>query len=776
MASGYDQKPVPRVLMLGKGWFPDQLGGLDRVFRDLFESQDPDVTQGLVIGPAAGRPPRMHAVSRHEAPLWHRLACYWRVANRLARQSDVIDAHFALYAAALTVAGEARRRPWVVHFHGPWAAETVVQGDESRWRYVVRRTIERRVYTRAERILVLTSAFRQELISRYRVQPWKVEVVPPGVDLDRFSPGDRCAARAALAVNADAFLAVCARRLVPRMGIEHLLDAWNNALERGLPEDAYLLIAGDGPIRGQLETRIDELGLSSSVQLLGRISDEELIPLYRAADVNVVPTIEQEGFGLIVLEAAACGTPSIVTSVGGLPEAVAPLDRSLIVPPRNAGALADRILEAQRGSLPDRGRTRVYAERFSWPAMAGRREAIYRQVVNQEPDHRLRVVYLDHVAKLSGGELALHRLLPHLHEVNAHVILFEDGPLAGRLRESGVSVEIVPLDNRVGDMRKEEVIPGGASPRSAWAIAVHVVKLTRRLRQLDPDLVHTNSLKAGVIGSLAARLARIPVVWHLRDRLAEDYLPTPTVAVTRWWIRRFATRVIANSSHTADTLSVGWLARLRVLITVVPEVSIIPTAITSFKAVSREERHEFTAGMVGRLALWKGQDIFLRAFASAFPDGTERAVIVGSAMFGEDVFAAGLPVLAEELGIADRVEWRGFVEDIPRELARFDVLVHASRVAEPFGQVVLEAFAAGIAIVAADDGGPQEIIRNEHDGLLCPPGDVASFAAALTRLREDGNFRTRIAAAGHERSKEFSPSAVVPRVMEVYRAAVDSRE
>jgi glycosyltransferase involved in cell wall biosynthesis len=747
------------------------------VFRDLFESQDPDVTQGLVIGPAAGRPPRMHAVSRHEAPLWHRLACYWRVANRLARQSDVIDAHFALYAAALTVAGEARRRPWVVHFHGPWAAETVVQGDESRWRYVVRRTIERRVYTRAERILVLTSAFRQELISRYRVQPWKVEVVPPGVDLDRFSPGDRRAARAALAVNADAFLVVCTRRLVPRMGIEHLLEAWNGALDRGFPEDARLLIAGEGPLREQLTTRIDELGLSPSVELLGRISDEDLVALYRGADVNVVPTIEQEGFGLIVLEAAACGTPSIVTSVGGLPEAVGPLDRSLIVPPRNAGALAERIIEAQRGALPKRDATRAYAEQFSWPEMAARREMIYREVADgAKRDARLRVVYLDHVAKLSGGELALHRLLPHLHEVNAHVILFEDGPLAGRLRESGISVEIVPLDNRVGDMRKEEVIPGGASPRSAWAIAVHVVKLTRRLRQLDPDLVHTNSLKAGVIGSLAARLARIPVVWHLRDRLAEDYLPAPTVAATRWWIRRFATRVIANSSHTADTLSGGRSARLRVFTTVVPEVVIVPTAITSFKAMPREERQEFTVGMVGRLAPWKGQDIFLRAFASAFPDGAERAVIVGSAMFGEDVFAAGLPVLAEELGIADRVEWRGFVEDIPRELARFDVLVHASRVAEPFGQVVLEAFAAGIAIVAADDGGPSEIIRNEHDGLLCPPGDVASFAAALTRLREDSNFRARIAAAGHERSKEFSPSAVVPRTMEVYRAAVDSRE
>ena len=760
----------PRVLMLGKGWFPEQLGGLDRTYRGLFEAQASDTTQGLVIGPAAGRPPRMHAVSEHEAPLWRRLAGYWRVANRLTERCEVIDAHFALYAAALTVAGRARHRPWVVHFHGPWAVEAVVQGDASRWRYVARRAVERRVYVRAEWILVHTSAFRQELASRYRVPPWNVEVVPPGVALDRFAPGDRRAARAALAID-DAFVVACARRLVPRMGIEHLLEAWKIAAERGLPKNARLLIAGDGPLRGKLAARIDELGLSSSAQLLGRISDEKLVALYRAADVNVVPTVEQEGFGLIVLEAAACGTPSIVTSVGGLPEAVGPLDRSLVVPPGNDGALAERILAAQRGALPNRDATRAYAERFSWPEMAARREAIYRRAASLEPDHRLRVVYLDHVARLSGGELALLRLLPHLREVNAHVILFEDGPFAARLREAGISVEILPLDRRVRETRKDKIVPGRISPRLAWATGAYTVRLARRLRRLDPDLVHTNSLKAGVIGSVAARLVGVPVVWHLHDRLAGDYLPAPTAALMRWWMRTFATRVIANSSHTAATLSTRHSPLLRMFTTAVPEVSVVPALATPFEVAPQMERREgFTVGMIGRLAPWKGQDIFLKAFARAFPDGAEQAVIVGSAMFEEDDFAVSLPRLAAELGIADRVEWRGFVEDIPRELAGFDVLVHASRVAEPFGQVVLEAFAAGVAMVAADDGGPQEIIRDGHDGLLCLPGDIAAFAAALTRLREDSDFRERIAAAGHKRLEDFSPSAVTPQVMEVYRA------
>ena len=152
----------------------------------------------------------------------------------------------------------------------------------------------------------------------------------------------------------------------------------------------------------------------------------------------------------MVLEAAACGTPSIVSDAGGLAEAALGLDASLVVAAGDAQALAARLLDAARGEgLLARGKRRAsYAERFS----AGRRSwqrhrrALPPACSAGERDAQYpRVVYLDHVARLSGGEIALLRVLPHMRGVNAHVILGEDGPFASRLQQAGISVEVLAI-------------------------------------------------------------------------------------------------------------------------------------------------------------------------------------------------------------------------------------------------------------------------------------------------------------------------------------------
>src|SRR4051794_8099018 len=120
---------------------------------------------------------------------------------------------------------------------------------------------------------------------------------------------------------------------------------------------------------------------------------------------------------------------------------------------------------------------------------------------------RYRVVYLDHVARLSGGEIALARALPAvLDTIDPHVILGEDGPLVGRLREQGISVEVMAMKERARDLRKDRVRAGGVDPGAAAATAAYVWRLRRRLRELRPDLVHTNSLKAALYGGAAGRL------------------------------------------------------------------------------------------------------------------------------------------------------------------------------------------------------------------------------------------------------------------------------
>src|SRR5262245_25470310 len=103
--------------MLGKGWFPDELGGLDRYYRDLLECL-PEAS-GVVVGGAASVPPRVMGVSEHARPLPERLVCFWRAAQRVADEVDVVDAHFGLYALAPLRVGRLRQKPVVLHFHGP---------------------------------------------------------------------------------------------------------------------------------------------------------------------------------------------------------------------------------------------------------------------------------------------------------------------------------------------------------------------------------------------------------------------------------------------------------------------------------------------------------------------------------------------------------------------------------------------------------------------------------------------------------------------------------
>jgi glycosyltransferase involved in cell wall biosynthesis len=366
------------------------------------------------------------------------------------------------------------------------------------------------------------------------------------------------------------------------------------------------------------------------------------------------------------------------------------------------------------------------------------------------------------VACLSGGEIALLRLLPHLDRVHPHVILAEDGPLVDRLHRAGISTEVLPLGKRARELPKGEVTGAGVSPRVVAATGAYVVRLAERLRRLQPDLVHTNSLKAGVYGSLAARLAGVPVVWHVRDRISEDYLPRSAVSLVRAMNRRVATAVIANSNATMATLVPD--QRPAVVYSVLPDVM-------SAEPVARVPGVATTYGIVGRLAPWKGQDIFLRAFAAAFPDGPERAVVVGAAMFGEDDYAAALHRLANTLGIAGRVDFRGFREDVWDELARLDVLVHASITAEPFGQVILEGMAAEIPVIAARAGGPAEILEHDVTGLLYEPGNVAELAAALRRTH-DAELCERLSSAARSELKRYAPSGIAAELQLVYDAVV----
>ena len=142
-------------------------------------------------------------------------------------------------------------------------------------------------------------------------------------------------------------------------------------------------------------------------------------------------------------------------------------------------------------------------------------------------------------------------------------------------------------------------------------------------------------------------------------------------------------------------------------------------------------------------------------------------------MFGEAevAYAEGLSRIAEELGIADRVDFRGHREDIVAELSEMDILVHASKTPEPFGQVVIEGMSAQLPVVASRGGGPEEIITDGVDGLLYPRGDVAALAQILLQLEAEPQLRNQLGRAARRRAQDFSPDSVADQTMRAYELA-----
>jgi glycosyltransferase involved in cell wall biosynthesis len=766
----------PTPLLLGMGWFPDQAGGLNRYFCNLLKALTTRgvAARAVVVGPVADPSfAQIQAACAGDGLGW-RLWRFTRAAGQAAAGANMVDAHFALYGFVPTVIGQLRRLPLVVHFQGPWAEESASAGSGRPWSLAAKRWMERAMYRRAREIVVLSGAFRRILMEGYQVSPWRIHVIAPGVDLDHFRPGPKGASRAGLGIPDHAWVCLSVRRLVPRMGLDVLLEAWS-ALIAGR-EDLILLIAGDGPIRKELEVRTHDLGIESNVRFLGTVSEQQLLSCYHAADVCVVPSVALEGFGLVVLEALACGTPVVATDAGGLPEAVSELNGAAVVPAGDAPALAHRLRGALDGTapLPSRELCRSHAERFSWEAVADRNVEVYRLAIQPSRPSKLRVVYLDHCAEMSGGELALARLLPALEGVESHVMLAEDGPLVSRLVRSGISVEVLPMAEATRGLRRDRVRLARLPLRAALDSTMYVGRLAHRLRRVRPDLVHTNSLKSALCGGLAGRLAGVPVVWHIRDRIAEDYLPRSACRLIRALARRVPAAVIVDSRATLQTLpDLGKRSR------VIPS----PIAIThqGRPPIDRPGSRGLRVGMVGRIASWKGQHVFLEAFARAFANGgvqqvPARAVIIGSPLFAEEAYEREIKDLAARLGLEGRLECPGFVDDVGAALAGLDILVHASVIPEPFGQVVVEGMAAGLPVVASSAGGPAEVIEDGVTGILYPPGDIDALADALKRLAGAAALRRRLGEAATEKAREFTPGALAPKVVAFYRDVLAREE
>jgi glycosyltransferase involved in cell wall biosynthesis len=361
-----------RTLQVGMEWFAEHPGGLNRMFANLcagLAGGGVEVT-GLVTGS-----PKVGTLSgglvRSFAPTSSSLVQRLQSARSAAlpwlreARDGVVGAHFALNTIPLVDC--IGSHPLVVHFHGPWAQESRLEGDSAATVWL-KEWIERTVYARADAAIVLSDAFAEVLNARFGVPAERIHVIPGGVEVERFAGGGtREEARTALGWPTDRPIVLCVRRLVRRMGIDQLIDAAAE-VRRSVP-DVLVLIAGSGAMRDDLSRRIAERGLAESVCLVGFVPDDRLPLAYRAANLSIVPSIALEGFGLVAAESLAAGTPVLVTPVGGLAGVVAPLAPELVATSSAPADLADALRAILLGerAVPEAAACSAYAiRRFAW--------------------------------------------------------------------------------------------------------------------------------------------------------------------------------------------------------------------------------------------------------------------------------------------------------------------------------------------------------------------------------------------------------------------------
>ena len=210
--------------------------------------------------------------------------------------------------------------------------------------------IEKHIINEAQRIIVLSKFTHKKLMTIYEIDQELISIIPGGVDIHKFSPArDRNAIRNRLRLPPDRFILLTVRNLVPRMGLENLIDAMRSVVN-AVPE-ICLVVGGTGPLKSSLVKRRDDMGLHDHVLFTGFIPETDLPDYYRAADIFVLPTIELEGFGLVTLEALASGTPVLGTPIGGTQEILGQLDKKYLFRDVHPDALAELIIETSRSFI-----------------------------------------------------------------------------------------------------------------------------------------------------------------------------------------------------------------------------------------------------------------------------------------------------------------------------------------------------------------------------------------------------------------------------------------
>ena len=321
---------------------------------------------------------------RHEAAfLWSSVRRSVEQFDRLraTKPMDAVIIHQALAGLGPILARRHAASRWIYLCHslaheeyetrqGPTGSTLASLRRQANLR--ARRSVERAVMSRCHRVAVLSQFMRQRVIGTHGISADDIACIPGAVDPAAFVPlEDRRLAKTALNLPGNRTILFTVRNLVPRMGLDNLLRAIETL--KNVQHELLLVIGGEGPLHEQLQADIRRKRLSDVVRLVGFVPESQLSHYYQAADLVLIPSLQLEGFGLVMVEAMACGTPVLGTPVGAIPEILNQVDPILVaegVDGRSIGRALERVLRrleepGEASRLAKKGRALI-ERRYNW--------------------------------------------------------------------------------------------------------------------------------------------------------------------------------------------------------------------------------------------------------------------------------------------------------------------------------------------------------------------------------------------------------------------------
>ena len=382
---------------------------------------------------------------------------------------------------------------------------------------------------------------------------------------------------------------------------------------------------------------------------------------------------------------------------------------------------------------------------------------------------RYNILYLDSGSGIGGGQRSLLLLLKHLDTTRfrSFVGCLGDSMLAAAARKAGHTV--VPLDlpqqHDKGDKVRRFTFDDIAHDLRQLKV---IFQLLGVLAEKQIDLIHANSLAAGLIGGVAAKLYGVPIVMHKRyataygvlDRICEALLDSAILVseATRW--------TFAPDSKQTLIYNGVELSPLQPSAQVERQRNPDPIGVETLRSDLNLDPDALLIGIVTRITPEKGIHTLIEATAKLKASPAVQLLVVGGPYFPKDAeYIDSLKVQAQKLGVADRVIFTGFLEDTGAILSLLDVVLLASTIPEACPRTIIEAMGAGVPVIATPLGGSKELVTPET-GILVPAEGADAFAGAITQLAENHERRKRMGKACRLRAEQLFCAAQNARLTE----------